>query len=271
VTVVPGLLSTVQDDEIRRTPFTHLVRQNALPAADYDQLAAEYPSLTTIAGQGELPSNIAVRLTAQEVLRHRSISVRWREFFEYHTSTSYWRNIVRLFANDLRREIPGLEERMGRAFADWRVVRRGSEGPADVRLDCQFVMNTPVARASSVKTPHIDQRDKIFSGLLYFRDPRDESTGGDLDLYRWRRPPRFVKHRALEADLERVETVKYAANCYLGFVNSESAVHGVSPRTVTSIPRRYINFIAELPFDAFAPRQVSRLQRLFLPLRRPKP
>ena len=41
-------------------------------------------------------------------------------------------------------------------------------------------------------------------------------------------------------------------------------MHGVSPRDVTAIPRRYINFIAELPIKAFKPRQVNPLQRLFL-------
>ena len=152
---------------------------------------------------------------------------------------------------------------------------RGFAGEAEVRLDCQFVMNTPVTKKSTVKTPHIDLCDKIFSALFYMRDPRDDSTGGDLDIYDWRREPRFIKHRTLNRDVELVKTVTYQANSYLCFVNSAQAVHGVSPRDLTQVPRRYINFIAELPIKAFEPKQLNRLQKFWyadevdeIPLRR---
>jgi len=171
--------------------------------------------------------------------------------------------VTRLFAGHFRRGFPGLEERVGRAYEDWRVVPRGYAGEADVRLDCQFVMNTPVTHKSSVKTAHVDLCDKIFSALFYMRDPRDQSQGGDLDIYDWRRAPRFVKHRTLLRDVELAKTVPYRANSYLCFVNSPQAVHGVSPRETTDVPRRYINFIAELPIKAFEPKQMGRLQRMW--------
>jgi hypothetical protein len=34
-------------------------------------------------------------------------------------------------------------------------------------------------------------------------------------------------------------------------VNSAQAVHGVTPRAASHLPRRYINFIVETPFKAF--------------------
>ena len=40
-------------------------------------------------------------------------------------------------------------------------------------------------------------------------------------------------------------------------------MHVVSPRGITQLPRRYINFIAELPMKAFKPRQLSRWQQLW--------
>ena len=202
-------------------------------------------------------------MTAKQVLGDRRISALWREFFDYHTSADYWRDVTRLFAPYFRREFPGLEERMGRPYEDWRVMPRGFAGEADVRLDCQFVMNTPVTRKSTVKTPHVDLCDKIFSALFYMRDPEDHSSGGDLDIYDWRREPRFIKHRTLNRDVELVKTVPYRANSYLCFVNSAAAVHGVSPRDLTQVPRRYINFIAELPIKAFEPKQLSRMQRFW--------
>jgi hypothetical protein len=260
----PKLLSDVKQNDIATEPYAHYTKTNVVPASLYQELAADFPPLAVIVNdRTDIGSNEAVRMTVKQVLSDRRISALWREFFEYHTSADYWRDVTRLFAQYFRREFPGLEERVGRAYEDWRVVPRGYAGEADVRLDCQFVMNTPVTRKSSVKTAHIDLCDKIFSALYYMRDPRDRSEGGDLGIYDWRREPRFIKHRALHRDVELVKTVPYSANSYLCFVNSPQAVHGVSPRETTDVPRRYINFIAELPVKAFEPKQMNRLQRLW--------
>ena len=260
----PKLLSDVQPGDIITKPYAHYTRANAMAAPLYAELAEGFPTLAMIVNDRmDIGSNEAVRMTAKQVLSDRRISPLWREFFEYHTSTEYWREVTRLFAGHFRREFPGLEERIGRAYEDWRVVPRGYAGEAEVRLDCQFVMNTPVTHKSSVKTAHVDLCDKIFSALFYMRDPRDDGRGGDLDIYQWRREPRFIKHRALTRDVQLAKTVPYQANSYLCFVNSPRAVHGVSPRDTTDIPRRYINFIAELPVKAFEPKQLGRLQRFW--------
>jgi hypothetical protein len=260
----PKLLAHVTQGDIVTEPYAHYTQSDVVPTSLYQELAAEFPTLATIVNErSDIGSNEAVRMTVKQVLTDRRISPLWREFFEYHTSADYWREVTRLFAVHFRREFPGLEDRVGRAYEDWRVMPRGYAGEADVRLDCQFVMNTPVKRKSSVKTAHIDLCDKIFSALFYMRDPRDKSEGGDLDIYHWRREPRFIKHRALNRDVEVVKTVPYRANSYLCFVNSQQAVHGVSPRDTTDVPRRYINFIAELPVKAFEPKQLGRLQRFW--------
>jgi hypothetical protein len=260
----PRLLSNVKQGDIVTEPYAHYTRTDAVPLPLYEELAAGFPSLGVIVNdRTDIGSNEAVRMTMKKVLSDRRIPPLWREFFEDHTSAEYWRDVTRLFAVHFRREFPELEERVGRAYEDWRVMPRGYAGEADVRLDCQFVMNTPVTRKSSVKTAHIDLCDKIFSALFYMRDPQDRSAGGDLGLYDWRRAPRFIKHRALHRDVSLVKTVPYRANSYLCFVNSEQAVHGVSPRDETEVPRRYINFIAELPMKAFEPKQMSRLQRMW--------
>ncbi len=261
----PHLLDSAAANDVSIEPYPHMVRHGALQADAYVALATEFPSLDDILnGRKDYGNNEAVRMTARQVLTENRVSRQWQDFFSYHTSQEYWKQITRLFAPHFRLEFPGLEERVGRAYEDWRVVPRGFAGDADVRLDCQFVMNTPVTQASSVKTPHIDLCDKIFSSLLYFRSPDDLVSGGDLDLYAWHRAPRFIKHRVLNTDIDLVKTVPYAANSFVCFVNSARAVHGVSPRGLTSMPRRYINFIAELPIDAFTPKQIGRWQKLWL-------
>ncbi|MBL8711085.1 MAG: hypothetical protein JNL25_17960 [Rhodospirillaceae bacterium] len=258
----PHMLEGVSPVQVATEPYPHHVRQNAVAPEMYRQLEAEFPSLEMILnGRQDVGSNVAVRMTVKQVLGDKRISPLWREFFEYHTSGEYWRQVTRLFGDHFRRTFPDLEARIGRPVEQWRVMPRGFGGEADIHLDCQFVMNTPVRQVTSVKTPHVDLCDKIFSALFYFRDPADTVQGGDLDIYRWKREPRFIKHRSIERDVELVKTVPYAANTYLCFLNSANAVHGVSPRGITEVPRRYINFIAELPVKAFEPKQLNRLQR----------
>ena len=259
----PRLLSNLQPGDILDTPYAHYATANVVAPEVYAALEAGFPSLEMILNGRNAGSNQAVRMTVKQVLNDRRISPLWREFFEYHTSRDYWRDVVRLFGDRFRRAFPSLEERVGRRYEDWRVVPRGFAGEADIHLDCQFVMNTPVTEVSSVKTPHVDLCDKIFSALFYFRDAADNTAGGDFEIYRWRRSPRFIKHRSLTRDVEMVEIVKYEANAYACFLNSEQAVHGVSPRGITNVPRRYINFIAELPSKAFEPKQLNAWQKLW--------
>jgi hypothetical protein len=259
----PRLLSKLKPADIVDAPYAHYTSTNAVPADVYAALEADFPKLEAILSGRDAGSNQAVRMTVKQVLNDRSISPLWREFFEYHTSGDYWRDVVRLFGDRFRDAFPHLEERVGRRYEDWRVVPRGFAGEADIHLDCQFVMNTPVTEVSSVKTAHVDLCDKIFSALFYFRDAADDTAGGDFEIYRWRRSPRFIKHRTMSRDVEMVKIVKYAANAYACFLNSEQAVHGVSPRGITNVPRRYINFIAELPIKAFEPKQLNSWQKLW--------
>lgn len=258
------MLKDVLPEDVFKEPYVHYTRLGAIDVSLYQQLEQEFPNLETIlSGKTEFGSNVAVRLTAKQVLGDRRFSPLWRDFFEYHTSDEYWRDVIRLFGAYLRAEFPHLEKKVGRRFEDWRVMPRGFAGEADIRLDCQFVMNTPVRQITSVKTPHVDLCDKIFSALLYFRDKQDHVNGGNFDIYQWRREPRFIRHRSLNRDVKLVKTIPYAANSYACFINSTKAVHGVSPRGITDIPRRYINFIAELPFKAFEPKQLNRLQQIW--------
>lgn len=260
---MPRFLSDLDVDDVARRPFPHLVVAPAVEPEAFGALRAAFPPLERFVSRVPVvESNRAIRINAAAVERSGWVAPTWREFFAYHTSADYWRDVVRLFAAHFRRAFPDLEERIGRRYDDWRVAPRGSDAAADVRLDCQFVVNTPVTARSSVKTAHVDKYDKIFSALFYVPDPREDGAGGDLALYAWRRSPRFVKHRVLERDVEQMKTVPYAPNTYVAFVNSEQAVHGVSPRDVTDVPRRYVNFIAEVPLKAFRPRQVGPMLRL---------
>lgn len=258
------VLASAAPRHVAMQPFPHLIESNVLPAGFYDRLHSSFPPQATILkGRRGVAENTVARLSAVEVLEDPSIASEWRGFFALHTSAAFWREIVRVFGETIRATFPTLEERLGRSLGELRAGMRGADDEADVLLECQFAINTPGIRASSVKTPHVDDRRTVFAGLYYLREPDDRSEGGDLELYRWARAPRFLRHRMiLPGDVVRSASVPYAANMLTCFVNSRESVHGVSPRGQASKPRRYINFVAQLRFDAFATPKVTLPSRI---------
>ncbi len=262
-------------ENISGDPFCHLVRKDCLPTQTYQDLAATFPASEVVLG-GRRPRlvNAAARLPAFKVLDNAAIAPAWRDFFAFHTSDRFWKDIVRVFGGALRATHPDLERMAGKELDAWRAGLRGASHDLDVRLDCQFVVNTPwpTRRAAyqapwpqrSVKTAHVDKRDTVFSALLYFRDPHDMGAGGDLELYAWRHEPRFLKPRVIvPSDIELCRHIPYAANTLVAFVNSARAAHGVTPRAPSPLPRRYINFIVEVPFRVFETTMFGLVERLF--------
>ncbi|HVJ42438.1 MAG TPA: hypothetical protein VM639_13125 [Dongiaceae bacterium] len=263
--VQPNLLGAIGRGDITAEPFDHVLRHRVLPEACYAALQDSFPALETImAGRKVDAGNAAVRLSAIEILRSPRIASAWRDFFAFHTSADFWAEIVRVFGPLIRNTYPQIEQRFGRPLEDLRVGVRGSGEAADVRLDCQFVMNTPGTERGSVKTPHVDKRQTLFSSLFYLRDAADETEGGDLDLYAWKRQPRFLTYRMiLPEDIEHRRRIGYAANTMICFVNTPQAVHGVSARAPSTVPRRYINLVAELPFHLFSANYLGLPARLW--------
>lgn len=239
---------------IRGEPFPHLLVPDALPVALYDELEASLPTLEQVAGPGPLDNNRLYKLAAPAVAGNPAIAEPWRAFFAYHTSADFLRRVAEVWTEHLDRVHPGFREAFGRPLAELRSSPRqpGKRGNAanrgaEIMLDCQFGMNSPVVQPSSVRGPHLDNPAKLFAGLLYFRARSDASTGGDLELYRSRDGQRVRSSgsRVDAASVEVAATVRYAPNTLVMWLNSPLAVHGVSPRSVTETPRRYVNLLGE--------------------------
>lgn len=258
-----NLLTGVNQHSVSLEPFPHLVVQDALVHEEYDTLASSFPADAMFRSGRPIEDNMPMRLSARDVVANTNIAPTWQAFFAEHTSRSYWLEIVRVFGDVIRTIHPDLENRVGKPLADFVTGIRGTPGKRDVSLECQFVVNTPSRRTLSVKTPHVDKRQTLFAGLFYMRAPDDKSEGGDLDLYTWNREPRFMGYRMiLPSDVTKVSTIAYRANNLVCFVNSQRAVHGVSPRGPSPLSRRYINLIAETGFHLFKAPAVGPIARL---------
>lgn len=260
-----SVLSRLTPADIVYDPFPHVVVENALDPDWYAALAESYPSLEKVVGSRELKNNKAYLLNAVEVLPDEAIAPVWRDFFAHHTSDTFFREMCAFWDVAIAREYPDLDERFGKPLADLSTAVRPKAGKlttgndaADVMLDVQFGVNSPVTEVSRVRGPHVDKPQKLFAGLLYLRRPDDPSTGGDLGLYR-ARTERYSFDGQLDLDdryVERIKEIPYRPNTLVMWLNTPRSLHGVSPRSVTDVPRRYVNFISEcyrLSTDGFFP------------------
>ncbi len=267
-----SVLRSALPNALSNKPYPYVVNDDALNPDLYARLAETFPPDDLFfAHMPEIRNNQAVRIPAADVIGSPRFSPEWRAFFEWHTSEGFWRDILRVFGPSIRAEFPELEARLGRPMDEWRVKRRWEPGEAEISLDLLFVINTPVTKESSVRPAHVDRKNKIFSGLFYMKQPGDPTPGGDLSLYRFK-PGRegFGGHYAELSDVDEVVTVPYGANRFVAFVNSGRAIHGVTPRPVTSWTRRYINFVVETPMDAFGLKPLPLFRRVAAGIRRRK-
>jgi hypothetical protein len=252
-----SVLRNVTRADIRHDPYPHVVVENCLPTEAYAALAQSYPGDDVILRVGNSAGAAPVRQNSRQSLgAHRllatpgSVSPQWEQFVRHHVSHDFFREVVALFGPELLAIHPALEQLLGRPLDQWTTgVRHDAERDAgDIALDCQIDINTPATRRSSVRRVHTDAPDELFAMLFYLRRDNDTSTGGDLEICRWKagRAHRFVGSEIDERDAECVRTVPYRANTLVAFVNSENALHAVSARSVSPVSRRLVNLMGRV-------------------------
>lgn len=248
-----SILGNTGPQDVRRSPFAHMVIEQPFDSSLYQQLEDEFPQPERFVNNlPEIASNQAIRIRALDIIDNPEFSDNWRSFFRYHTSQDFWRDIIATIGDEIRQAHPQLEDRVGSRFEDWQVKVRGATGEADVELDALFVVNTPVQRISSVRPAHVDSENEIFAGLFYMKPEGDTTPGGDLALYSFKDGKNaFGGHYADLEDVTEECVVPYGRNRFIAFVNSAESIHGVTARPVTENFRRYINFVAITPFEVF--------------------
>ena len=260
-----SILSRAAQAHLVTDPFPHLVITEALEPAIFEQLANQFPSEEVILN-GQPPRDTVFIYSACEVLQDERISPLWKEFCSYHVSKDFFNDLIALAGPQLRALHPDLEKKIGRPLEEFEVGMRpgGANRPlaegADVSMECQFFMSYTKQQPRSVRGPHVDRPSELFAALLYFRREDDDSSGGNLEICEATSniyPNAHTIHISAptaEVDwshVRTIQTVKYAANTLVLFLNSSRAIHAISPRSQTSVPRRHINFCCDVRFDLF--------------------
>ncbi|MBJ20896.1 MAG: 2OG-Fe(II) oxygenase [bacterium] len=246
-------------------PYPHIVIENVIPEVDYKALEETFPTVEYIAGREEITNNRSLLADSDRVLADPKTPEPWRAFFEAHTQRSLFESAIKLWGEQIEKHHPGLEANFGKRLENFTTARRSGKEKceanrrADIMLDCQFGSNAPVTAMSSTRGPHLDSGAKLFSSLVYFRTEDDDSTGGEYELLRLKKGPfpRSKMKYIPEKYIESVKRIPYRRNTLLAWLNTRHSLHGVTPRSVTSIPRRYVAISGECftgarPFEFFS-------------------
>jgi hypothetical protein len=260
-----SILSNAAKINLEKLPYPHIVIKDALDKDVYLQLEAEFPKDEIILN-GRLAKDTWFDYPASKVISDQRISPMWREFFKYHVSQQFFKEILDLSGEQILTLNQGIEKRVGRSLGEFSVgMRPGGRGDplasgADVSMECQFYLNYSV-KPRTVRGPHVDRPSELFAALLYFRQDDDSSTGADLEICEGSNELFNSKHQVKigklpaeinESKITVVKKVNYAANTLVLFLNSARSIHAVSPRSPTTAPRRHINFCCDVAFDLFS-------------------
>lgn len=279
--MVHSVLERLDPGQIILEPQPYVYSTAALDPDYYAELAAAYPSLEMIAGPGPLENNRAYLRQAREVIGNPVMPAIWREFFAYHTSEAFFREMMAFWQAALAAVYPNLDALFGKPLDQVSIDlrARGKEKTkenrsADVMMDCQFGVNSRVREVTAVRGPHIDDTHKLYAALLYFRLPEDTVEGGDLVLYRVKEGGRYYQDGRRDIPdrfVEPFRVIPYRANTLVMYLNTPRSIHGVSPRAVTPLYRRYINLQCEcyrLTTGEFFPVQRDAIGRFGSAVRR---
>ena len=240
-----GKISVLQNvNTVFKHPYPHVCVDEALPDYIYKELAETFPQELVCSTQPH-DGGITYRYKSNPALVEGKISNIWQEFFEYHTSTDYFRECINLFE-------PWIEELYPQYLEDMYskpVTVRDVDNTGNYVTDCQFVVHEPVDETGTSRTPHIDNPVEIYAGLLYMRLPEDESIGGNFTIHEVTGEITEVNKtlgRQVDNSLHNpVKQVPYVANSFCMFLNVKDSVHSVTPRIKPQHRRQSINIIGE--------------------------
>ena len=229
-------------------PFPHIIIKDALDQDIADKLTNEFPiSLFNFQG-----NNQRIDLSAKFVRDSNDISKIWKDFIAYHASEAFYKEVISAFSSFF-------SEYNYKYYDNFSTGIRGCDTHRqhNILLDAQISINTPVYEASSVRDAHVDNTNKLFSGLFYLRQKDDHSSGGNLELCKWKEDYsmkdkiKYYKEGIHPKHYDVCKTVEYSNNIAIMFLNSIDAIHRVTQRENNDHPRCFVNLVGELQNDLF--------------------
>ena len=243
-----SVLNNYKNGKYSKDPFPYIIIDNALPTDYYNELDTAFPSYKKIINGRQYFQNFAYRKNSAETLTDKEIPNIWKEFIRYHTSYFFVKELYNVFGEDIVKQYPPMKNNyVQNHHCGIRYLEK-----KDFNLDTQFVINTPVEYESTVIEPHLDNPVEFFAGLLYMRNHDDDSNGGNLCTYKFKKDPIFYgKSRVKNKYVKLIEEIEYKSNRLVLFINTLHSLHGVTNKKSSKHYRKYINIIGEFNFELF--------------------
>lgn len=226
------VLRNIDKKNLIKEPFPHFIIKNPLEDKVYNELLRKFPINGFFGKYENNGQNQRKNFRGYDVLRDNKYCTQiWKDFVTVNSNKRIYRDIAELF---------DLDEK------DPTIRMRYETEEADVELDCQLCINTPVINKSSVKLAHVDEQDKIWC-ILYYFPRKGDNFGGDLEIYSKvnNKNVDIVNNCVTNPDAINLQNVvKYEPNTLVLFLNSKDSIHAVSPRNVCNMNRQFVNIIA---------------------------
>lgn len=232
-------LSVIQNiKKVEADPYPHAIVYGALPEEIFTELQNSLPNDYVDSKPFSLvdPSQ---RIKWQTLVEDEwPVSNIWKEFFDYHTSREYFDAVLNLF-EPWAKYMPLQKNKI--LLDD----RKQEYKYPDAYTECQFVRHRVMENYQTTRTAHLDNAMEIYAGLLYFKHPDDQSTGGGFNIHKSQNPPKYNRKKSNEVEKPGpiVNTATYQSNMFAMFFNLPNAVHSVEPRIDAKHPRWSINII----------------------------
>jgi len=265
------LLSKLTNENYFSDPFPHIIIENCIDNISYKSLTDTFPSYDLF----NIPSdanNKRSDIFSKDIINSNKIHNNWYEFFKLNNSNNFTKTILDFFYKDLIKIYP--KQFLNKNDIDKLNLGINNENNYDqnkqLLIEMSLAINSPVKKMSAVRNAHLDKPKKLFTALYYMRENEDESTGGDLILYKWRsgyslNKKRITYHEALSSEhIIEKKIIKYSSNKLIVFLNSIDSLHAVSPRSITNFYRKFccITCSSEKQFNSFNP--TSKIEKLKL-------
>jgi hypothetical protein len=170
--ILNNIVNNKEKVSIKNKPFPYIIIDDALPKEYYEELDKSFPKYNKIINNLNYQPNFAYRYSALQSLNDREIPEIWKEFIKYHTSYEFVHEVYKTFKESVQKYYPDIKlptkEDVG--------IRFSKKNNFDT--DCQFVINTPTEKETSVIEPHLDNPKEFYAALFYMRNKDDDSSGG---------------------------------------------------------------------------------------------
>ena len=262
-----SLIKKFKKSDLYNQDFPYIIIENALDEDFYNKLSAEFPKLETFSNTANINENTRYDIFNESYTGESEI---WREFLEYHSSAEFFSSVISIFKNEIKNSknqnlvdlISKKDLKTGSIKKDFKDKKIDIWHPITISINTRVSKNKP-----SVRTPHLDNPNKIYGGLFYMRNPKDNCKGGNLELYKFKNKKKYNGNSIPTRFLKKISTVDYKENSLILFLNSGDSIHGVTQRSATDYSRRFLYFTAashDVSMHDTTKNQIHNFEKFFL-------